>query len=244
MRNGTIPALIYAPARSIVSGGVTANTVANIPDTMLRMFINHVLLIVAVETRIRRRRTGMAGATVPARATVIEREGVVECGPFPRIRVVAIGALTRKVVGRWRMAALAVSQAIVAEVDIVPVACVLVAVAAASAVMVRRWRVAGAAIRIADAAVVEVRVVPVARVLVAVAAASTVMVRRRCVASTTVGVANRTVIKDCIAEVVRVRVAGATLAAVVIGGRRVTGAAVGVANRAMIKDRVAEVARV
>ncbi|GAB4150011.1 MAG: hypothetical protein Fur0021_11940 [Candidatus Promineifilaceae bacterium] len=87
---------------------MAADAVANVANAMLQVFFNHVLLIMAAKAGVPWGRTGMAGAALAVRSAVIQGEGVIKGSAFPGVGVVTVGALSREVVGRRRVTALAV----------------------------------------------------------------------------------------------------------------------------------------
>ena len=84
---------------------MTLHTIRNIAQSFLIVFINHLLLIVAVITSVSLGVvTRMASFTLVVGVAVIHREGVVERRSGEGVGVVAVGALTGVMVGGRRMA--------------------------------------------------------------------------------------------------------------------------------------------
>ena len=122
-----------------------------------------------------------------------------------------------------------------AEVNVKPVGCILMAGAATAGIMVRRRRMAGAAICAAYCAVIKVNIKPVGCILMAGAATAGIMVRWRRMAGAAIHRANRVMTKVYYQKISRVCVTITASAAVMIWRRRMAGVAILRPHKSVIK---------
>ena len=76
--------------RLIFAIGVAAGAVANVANVFILMFLNHLLLVVAVEASVVWGWARVAGGAFGVGVAVIEGKGMIEGGPFPGFGVVAV----------------------------------------------------------------------------------------------------------------------------------------------------------